>query len=81
MSKKIFKESMRALKVFKNSDLEISEICIHMETDDGEILEIDIDIDEISGELNKEFNSFENEEEYEMYLESDDDIPEGILYN
>jgi hypothetical protein len=52
-----------------------------METDAGEILEIDIDIDEISGELNKEFNSFENEEEYEMYLESDDDIPEGILYN
>jgi hypothetical protein len=81
MSKKIFKESMRALKVFKNSDLEISEICIHMETDDGEILEIDIDIDEISGELNKEFNSFENEEEYEMYLEFDDEIPEGILYN
>ena len=34
---------MRALNVFKNSDLEISEICIHMETDAGEILEIDIE--------------------------------------
>ena len=72
---------MRALNVFKNSDLKISEICIHMETDVGEILEIDIDIDEISGELNKEFNSYENKEEYEMYLDSDDEIPEGILYN
>ena len=61
MSKKIFKEALIAINVIKKNGLELSELCIHMETPDGEILELDIDTDEETGELIKSFNRFETE--------------------
>ena len=50
-----------------------------METTSGEIMELDIDLDE-NGDLIKEYNMFDTEEDYEVYLKSED-IPENILYN
>ena len=81
MSKKIFKEALIAINKIKKNGLEISELCIHMETPDGEILELDIDTDEETGELIKSFNRFETEDEYVEYLDESEEIPEGILYN
>ena len=81
MSKKIFKEALIAINAIKKNGLEISEICIHMETPEGEILELDIDTDEETGELIKSFNRFETEDEYVEYLDESEEIPEGILYN
>jgi len=81
MSKKIFKEVLIAINTIKKNGLEISELCIHMETPDGEILELDIDTDEETGELIKSFNRFETEDEYVEYLDESEEIPEGILYN
>jgi hypothetical protein len=81
MSKKIFKEALIAINAIKKNGLEISELCIHMETSDGEILELDIDTDEETGELIKSFNRFETEDEYVEYLDESEEIPEGILYN
>jgi hypothetical protein len=52
-----------------------------METSEGEILELDIDTDEETGELIKSFNRFETEDEYVEYLDESEEIPEGILYN
>jgi|TARA_B100000678_G_scaffold3418_1_gene2967 hypothetical protein len=78
MTKKILKEAITALKALKGSDIELAELCIHMETTSGEILELDIDFDE-TGELIKEYNMFETEEDYETYL--NEEIPENILYN
>ena len=80
MTKKMFKEAITALKALKSSDIELAELCIHMETTSGEILELDIELDE-TGELIKEYNMFENEEQFEMYLNSEDDIPENVLLN
>ena len=77
----MFKEAIIALKKLKSSDIEITELCIHIETTSGEILELDIDFDE-TGELIKEYTMFENEEDYKTYLNSDpEEIPENILYN
>jgi len=87
MSKKLFKEALVAINVMKKTGVEISELCIHMETPEGEIMELDIDIDEDTGELIKSFNRFENQDEYTQYLNEYDalteseEIPEGILYN
>ena len=72
MTKKIFKDAITTLKALKSSDIEITELCIHMETTSGEILELDIELDE-TGELIKEYNMFENEEDYDTYLNSDPD--------
>jgi len=44
-------------------------------------MEIDIDIDEETGELIKEFNRFETQDAYSQYLDETEEIPEGILYN
>jgi len=52
-----------------------------METPEGEVMELDIDIDEDTGELIKSFNRFETQDEYVQYLDETDEIPEGILYN
>ena len=56
----MFKEAITTLKALKSSDIELAELCIHMETTSGEILELDIDFDE-TGELIKEYTMFENE--------------------
>ena len=74
----MFKEAITALKALKSSDIELAELCIHMETTSGEIMELDIDLDE-NGDLIKEYNMFDTEEDYEVYLKSED-IPENILY-
>ena len=79
MTKKILKEAITALKALKGSDIELAELCIHMETTSGEIMELDIDLDE-NGDLIKEYNMFDTEEDYEVYLKSED-TPENILYN
>ena len=79
MSKRMFKEAITALKACKRSGVEITELCVHMETTFGEIMELDIDLDE-NGDLIKEYNMFDTEEDYEVYLKSED-IPENILYN
>ena len=77
----MFKEAITALKVLKSSDIELAELCIHMETTSGEILELDIDFDE-TGELIKGYNMWENEEDYETYLNTDvEEIPENVLLN
>ena len=75
----MFKEAVTALKACKRSGVEITELCIHMETTSGEIMELDIDLDE-NGDLIKEYNMFDTEEDYEVYLKSED-TPENILYN
>ena len=77
----MFKEAITTLKALKSSDIEITELCIHMETTSGEILELDIELDE-TGELIKEYNMFENEEDYNTYLNSDsEEMPENVLLN
>ena len=77
----MFKEAITTLKALKSSDIELAELCIHMETTSGEILELDIDFDE-TGELIKEYNMWENEEDYDSYLNSDpEEIPENVLLN
>ena len=81
MTKKIIKEAITALKALKSSDIELTELCIHMETTSGEILELDIDFDE-TGELIKEYNMFETVEDYNTYLNTDpEEIPENVLLN
>ena len=81
MSKKIFKEVLVAINTIKKTGLEISELCIHMETPEGEVMELDIDTDEDTGELIRTWNRFETQDEYVQYLDETDEIPEGILYN
>ena len=77
----MFKEAIIALKTLKSSDIELAELCIHMETTSGEILELDINFDE-TGELIKEYTMFENEEDYDTYLNTDpEEIPENVLLN
>ena len=81
MTKKMFKEAITALKALKSSDIELAELCIHMETTSGEILELDIELNE-TGEVIKEYNMWENEEDYDTYLNTEpEEIPENILYN
>ena len=77
----MFKEAIAALKKLKSSDIELTELCIHMETTSGEILELDIDFDE-TGDLIKEYNMFETVEDWELYLNTDpEEIPENVLLN
>ena len=77
----MFKEAITAIKACKRSGVEITELCIHMETTSGEIMELDIDLDE-NGDLIKGYNMWENAEDYETYLNTDvEEIPENILYN
>ena len=81
MTKKMFKEAITALKALKSSDIELTDLCIHMKTTSGEVLELDIDIDE-TGDLIKEYNMFDSEEAYNMYLNDDsEEIPENVVYN
>ena len=81
MTKKMFKAAITALKKLKSSDIELTELCIHMETTSGEILELDIDIDE-TGDLIKEYNMWDTVEDWETYLNTDvEEIPENVLLN
>jgi meiotically up-regulated gene 157 (Mug157) protein len=56
-------------------------MCIHMESADGQVWEIDYEIDELTGGITKEFNYFENEDDYQFFLEQEGDDLEGIVYN
>ena len=81
MTKKMFKAAITALKKLKSSDIELTDLCIHMKTTSGEVLELDIDLDE-TGDLIKEYNMFETVEDWETYLNTDvEEIPENVLLN
>ena len=81
MTKKMFKAAITALKKLKSSDIELTDLCIHMKTTSGEVLELDIDIDE-TGDLIKEYNMWDTVEDWETYLNTDvEEIPENILLN
>ena len=81
MTKKMFKEAITALKALKSSDIELTDLCIHMKTTSGEVLELDIDIDE-TGDLIKEYNMWDTVEDWETYLNTDvEEIPENVLLN
>ena len=77
----MFKEAITALKALKSSGIELAELCIHMETTSGEVLELDIDLDE-TGDLIKEYNMWDTVEDWETYLNTDvEEIPENVLLN
>ena len=78
---KLVKDGIKTLKNMQRKDLNLTELCIHMETAEGEILLVDIELDSSTGEIEKEYSIFENEEKFEMYLNSEDDIPENVLLN
>ena len=78
---KLVKDGIKTLKRMRLKDTNLTELCIHMETSEGEILLVDIELDSSTGEIEKEYYMFENEEQFEMYLNSEDDIPENVLYN
>ena len=81
MTKKMFKEAITALKALKSSDIELTDLCIHMKTTSGEVLELDIDLDE-TGDLIKEYNMWDTVEDWETYLNTDvEEIPENVLLN
>ena len=81
MTKKMFKADITALKKLKSSDIELTDLCIHMKTTSGEVLELDIDIDE-TGDLIKEYNMWDTVEDWETYLNTDvEEIPENVLLN
>ena len=81
---KLVKDGIKTLKRMGLEDTNLTELCIHMETAEGQILEVDIDLDSFTGEILKEYNLFENEEDYNTYLETWDEaeeLPDNILYN
>ena len=79
---KLVKDGIKTLKRMGLEDTNLTELCIHMETAEGQILEVDIEIDPLTGEIEKEYNLFENEEDYDTYLNTEpEEIPENILYN
>jgi len=78
---KLVKDGIKTLKRMRLKDTNLTELCIHMETSEGEILLVDIELDSSTGEIEKEYSIFENEEKFEMYLNSEDDIPENVLLN
>ena len=79
---KLVKDGIKTLKNMQLEDTKLTELSIHMETAEGQILEVDIDLDSFTGEILKEYNLFENEEDYDTYLNTEpEEIPENILYN
>ena len=78
---KLVKDGIKTLKNMKRKDLNLTDLWIHMKTSEGEILEVDIEIDSLTGEIEKEYVCFENEEDYDAYLNLADDIPENVLLN
>ena len=79
---KLVKDVIKTLKNMKRKDLNLTELCIHMETSEGEILLVDIELDSLTGEIEKEYDIFENQEEFETYLNTEtEEIPENVLLN
>jgi hypothetical protein len=81
---KLIKDGIKTLKNMQLEDTKLTELSIHMETAEGQILEVDIDLDSFTGEILKEYNLFENEKDYNTYLETWDEaeeLPDNILYN
>ena len=81
---KLIKDGIKTLKNMQLEDTKLTELSIHMETAEGQILEVDIDLDSSTGEILKEYNLFENEKDYNTYLETWDgaeELPDNILYN
>ena len=81
---KLIKDGIKTLKRMGLEDTNLTELCIHMETAEGQILEVDIELSSFTGEILKEYNLFENEEDYNTYLETWDEaeeLPDNILYN
>ena len=78
---KLVKDGIKTLKNMQRKDLNLTDLWIHMKTSDGEVLEVDIELDSSTGEIEKEYHLFENEEDYDLYLNSDNDIPENVLLN
>ncbi len=80
---KLVKDGIKTLKNMQREDLNLTELCIHMETSTGEILEVDIELDSFTGEILKEYNLFKNEDDYSTYLETnqEEEASENILYN
>ena len=77
----MFKAAITALKKLKSSDIELTDLCIHMKTTSGEVLELDIDLDE-TGDLSKEYNMWDTVEDWETYLNTDvEEMPENVLLN
>jgi hypothetical protein len=79
---KLVKDGIKTLKNMQRKDLNLTDLWIHMKTSDGEILEVDIEIDPLTGEIEKEYVCFENEEDYDAYLNTEtEEIPENVLLN
>jgi hypothetical protein len=82
---KLIKDGIKTLENMQKEDLNLTELCIHMETSTGEILEVDIELDSFTGEILKEHNLFKDEDDYAHYLEVEQanipDEDENILYN
>jgi hypothetical protein len=79
---KLVKDGIKTLKNMKRKDLNLTDLWIHMKTSEGEILEVDIEIDSLTGEIEKEYVCFENEEDYDAYLNTEtEEIPENVLLN
>ena len=81
---KLVKDGIKTLKNMQLEDTKLTELSIHMETAEGQILEVDMDLDSFTGEILKEYNLFETAEDYNTYLETWDEaeeLPDNILYN
>ena len=79
---RLVKDGIKTLKNMQRENLNLTELCIHMETSEGEILLVDIELDSSTGEIEKEYSIFENEEEFETYLNTEtEEIPENVLLN
>ena len=79
---KLVKDGIKTLKNMQRKDLNLTDLWIHMKTSDGEILEVDMELDSLTGEIEKEYVCFENEEDYDAYLNTEtEEIPENVLLN
>jgi len=79
---KLVKDGIKTLKRMGLEDSHLTELLIHMETSEGEILLVDIELDSSTGEIEKEYSIFENQEEFETYLNTEtEEIPENVLLN
>ena len=77
MSKEIFKEGIKLLKTLKSTKMPLKEMSIYLETVDGEIIDVDLVYDDY-GELRSSFSAFDNEEDYEEHLNSEDEPVEKV---
>ena len=79
---KLVKDGIKTLKNMKRKDLNLTDLWIHMKTSEGEVMEVDIELDSLTGEIEKEYVCFENEEDYDAYLNTEtEEIPENVLLN